>query len=197
MWAPYEKLHPMRTWMAALLGVLFGAGDQYLGSRSSYPWLTDVSLLSAPWLALPFVIGATQKSARRAILVGCIATATALIGYFVMTLSPVEGVHLDGTAPIIALLRSERMVELGALVTAPLYGYLGYRWHERRAWLSALLLAGALCLEPLATELVGRLPEFTTVWMAEIAVGVLVSLYFVRIGVRYRRGTTHSGATYT
>ncbi|MEO9180848.1 MAG: hypothetical protein ABI298_04265, partial [Acidimicrobiales bacterium] len=64
----------MRTWLAALLGAVFGAGDQYLGSRSGHPWLTDISLLSAPWLALPFVVGSLQKSVRRALIVGCAAT---------------------------------------------------------------------------------------------------------------------------
>lgn len=187
----------MRKWLAALVGVIFGAGDQYLGSRSSYPWLADVSLLSAPWLALPFVVGSTQKSAPRAMVVGCVATAAALVGYFVMTLNPFEGVHLHGAEPIVALLRSERMVELGAVVSAPLYGYLGYCWHETRAWLSALLLAGALCLEPLATGLVGRLPEFSMVWIGEIAVGVVVSLYFVRIGVLYRRRGARHGTIFT
>lgn len=187
----------MKTWSATLLGLIFGAGDQYLGSRSSYPWLSDLSLLSAPWLALPFVVGCTQRSARRAISVGCVAMAAALAGYFVMTLSTVEGVHLHGVAPIIALLRSELKVEIGALFTAPLYGYLGYRWHDSRAWLSALLLGGALCLEPLATSLVRPLPELSMVWIAEIIVGVVASLYFVHCGVSYRRGDNRLTTPFT
>ncbi len=187
----------MRTWLAALLGLIFGAGDQYLGSRSAHPWLSDISLLSAPWLALPFVVGCAQKSARRAIVVGCVAVATALVGYFVMTLSPVEGVHLHGAGPIIALLRSELAVELGAVITAPLYGYLGFRWSDTRAWLSAFLLGGALCLEPLATEFVDRLPAFSLVWMAEIILGVMVSLYFLRSGLLYRRGTIRHSASFS
>jgi hypothetical protein len=50
-----------------VLSALFGAADQYLGSlpgahlwAAQMPWLTDVSLLSAPWVLLPFLVGATH-----------------------------------------------------------------------------------------------------------------------------------------
>jgi hypothetical protein len=187
----------MNKWFAALLGLVFGAGDQYLGSRAGHPWLSDVSLLSAPWLALPFLVGSTQRTVRRAIVGGSVATVAALAGYFVMTLSPVEGVHLNGAAPIVALLRSELAVELGGVVTTPLYSYLGFRWRESRAWLSALLVAGALILEPLATALVGRLPGVSVVWIAEMTVGVVASFYFVRVGLRYRRRGPRDATTLT
>lgn len=181
---------------AVIVGALFGSVDQYLGSISHIPWLVEVSLLSAPWLVLPFVFGCTQVRATRAIQVGCVATATALLGYFVMTLTPMEGVHLHGSlGPVFGLLHSEDRVIVGAVVTSPLFGYLGYRWRTTRAWLSAAFVAGAICLEPLASAAVGRLPQFRAVWIAEISVGLVVGTYFGLTGWRYR--VTASGRSRT
>lgn len=174
--------------LAALAGVAFGGTDQYLGSLSAIPWLVESSLLSAPWLLLPFVFGCTQRSTKRAMLIGCVTTAFALIGYFAMTLSPVEGVHLHGSlAPVLALLRSERTVIVGSLVTAPLYGFLGFEWRTKKTWVSALLVGGAFCLEPLASAFVGRLPQRTEVWVAEVCLGVIVTGYLSWSRVHHRR----------
>ena len=46
--------------------------------------------MSAPWLVLPFVVGMTQERPRKATVLGFVATAGALIGYFAMTYSPME-----------------------------------------------------------------------------------------------------------
>jgi len=173
--------------VAVLVGAAFGSTDQYLGSISHIPWLGEVSLLSAPWLVLPFVFGCTQVRPRRAVLIGCVATAAALVGYFIMTLTPLEGVHLNGSiGPVLALLRSEAKVIVGGTITAPIFGYLGYRWRTTRAWLSASLVAGTICLEPLAAAAVGRLPQFSAVWIAELCIGFVTAAYFGFAGWRYR-----------
>lgn len=182
--------------VAVIVGALFGSVDQYLGSISHIPWLGEVSLLSAPWLVLPFVFGCTQVRALRAIHIGCVATAAALLGYFAMTLTPMEGVHLHGSLrPVFALLHSEDRVIVGAVVTAPLFGYLGCQWRRARAWLSAAFVAGAICLEPLASAAVGRLPQFRAVWIAEISVGLLVATYFGLTGWRYRVTASNRSST--
>ncbi len=84
--------------LVALIGFAFGAADQYLGSLRPLvalgPWTTAVSGMSAPWLVLPFLAGCSQVLPRRAMAAGLVATQAALFGYFVMTLSPVEGVAL-------------------------------------------------------------------------------------------------------
>jgi len=173
--------------IAVLVGAAFGSTDQYFGSISHIPWLGEVSLLSAPWLVLPFVFGCTQARPRRAVLIGCVATAAALVGYFIMTLTPLEGVHLNGNiGTILALLHSEAKVIVGGAITAPIFGYLGYQWRTTRAWLSASLVAGALCLEPLAAAAVGRLPQFGAVWIAELCIGSVAATYFGLAGWRYR-----------
>jgi hypothetical protein len=173
--------------LAVVIGGMFGTADQYLGSVSHIPWLVETSLLSAPWLVLPFVFGCTQRRLGRAMTIGCVATAAALLGYFIMTLTPVEGVHLNGSiGPILALLHSEARVILGGVVTGPLYGYLGFRWRTTRAWLSASLVAGAICLEPLAAAAVGHLPQFETVWITELTVGLIAAVYFAVTGWHFR-----------
>jgi hypothetical protein len=183
----------MVFFLAAIIGAGFGGADQYVGSLAANPWLVETSLLSAPWLTLPFVFGCTQRTPKRAIVIGCAATAFALIGYFVMTLSPVEGVHLHGVAPILDLVRSERTVIVGGVVTAPLYGLLGYEWRTKRTWISALLVGGAFCLEPLAAAAVGRLPQLTVVWVAELSFGIVVTAYLSWSRIRYRRSVTVPG----
>jgi hypothetical protein len=174
--------------LAVTVSAVFGGVDQYLGSISAIPWLPEISLLSAPWLVLPFIFGCRQRTPRRAIVIACVATTSALIAYFVMTLTPMENVHLNGSlGPVFALLHSEARVIVGAAVTSPLYGYLGFRWRTQRAWISAVLVGGAICLEPLASTSVGRLPQFPEVWVAQIVIGLSVSGYFIWRGKLHRR----------
>src|SRR5438067_5202898 len=104
--------------LALVLATLFGAGDQYLGSFSMHPWMADVSLLSAPWLVLAFLAGCTQREPRRAALLGIGCTLSALIGYGVMTLSPLENAH-PSVATVAAFVTSESQVVLGGVVTGP------------------------------------------------------------------------------
>jgi hypothetical protein len=138
--------------------------------------------MSAPWLVLPFVFGWTQERAARAALVGAVATGSALLGYFVMTLSPIEGVSLSNVN-VIDFVRSQEANIVGGVVTGPLFGWLGWRWRTERSWLSAVLVAGALCLEPVARVAVGRLGSPSLVWIAEVAIGISLAGYFVVSGV--------------
>jgi hypothetical protein len=162
--------------LALALAAIFGAGDQYLGSFSMHPWMADLSLLSAPWLVLAFAAGCTQREPRRAALVGLGCTLSALIGYGVMTLSPIENAHLTVTS-IRGFMISESRVFLGGLVTGPLFAWFGQRWRVQRAWLGALATAAALCLEPLVRIPAGREIRSGTVFLAEVALGVALAAY--------------------
>jgi ABC-type transport system involved in multi-copper enzyme maturation permease subunit len=162
--------------LALILAALFGAGDQYLGSFAMHPWMTDVSLLSAPWLALAFVAGSTQREPKRAAVLGIGCTFSALIGYGLMTLSPVENAHI-GTVAVAGFIRSSERVFIGGLLTGPLFGWFGYRWRVHRAWLGALATAAALCFEPLARSLAGDAIRSSTVLLTEVAVGIAIAAY--------------------
>src|SRR5205807_2575599 len=99
------------------------------------PWTVSVSQMSALWLLLPFALGCTQDRPRRAMVVGLVVTVSALVGYFAMTLSPVEGVALGRVpAGILPLLRSNLVVIVGGLVSGPGFGLLGQRWRLGRSW---------------------------------------------------------------
>jgi Family of unknown function (DUF6518) len=168
------------------LAALFGAGDQYLGSMSWIPWAADVSLLSAPWLVLAFVAGWTQSGARRAALLGFGCTACAFAAYGVMTLSPLENAQLTSTTAV-GFLHSEARVLVGGVLTGPLFGWFGQQWRTRRAWLGAIVTAGAVILEPLARIPAGREIRFRTVWIAEVAVGVAMAGYVAVARTRVAR----------
>jgi|ERR1019366_2449097 hypothetical protein len=172
-------------------GLVFGAGDQYLGTVHAANamgwWTMSVSLLSAPWLLLPFLVGSTQRQPRRAAAAGLIVTLSALAGYFVMTLSPMEGAHFSA-AGFQELLRSNQLNVIGGLVSGPLFGWLGYQWHASRWWPAAVIMAGALCLEPVAVSMAGRNGGRSgLVWTIEIVVGVAVGTWFF-VNARRRDG---------
>jgi hypothetical protein len=164
-------------------GLVFGAGDQYLGTvhavNAMGSWSISVSLLSAPWLILPFLVGATQERPRRAAVAGFVVTLSALAGYFAMTLSPIEGVHFS-LAALRGLLGTNQLNEIGGLVCGPFFGWLGNRWRARRSWLAAALVTGALCLEPIAVTVAGRNEGRSgLVWALEVVVGFAVGTWFL------------------
>jgi Family of unknown function (DUF6518) len=174
--------------VAGVVGFVFGGADQYLGSLFLLgPWTTAASSLSAPWLVLPFVFGASQAGQRRAMLAGLTAVMCALAGYFAMTLSPFESVPLSRfPSDLIHLVPGQLPWIVGGLVTAPLFGLLGQRWRTERSWISAAVLAATVCLEPVAEYAVGRLDSPNLVWLIEICVGGSLAAYFAYARVTYR-----------
>jgi hypothetical protein len=185
---------PMVFFLAVLLGLVFGAADQQLGTLTAElgPWTSTAAQMSAPWLVLPFLLGLTQPDARRAAVLGLVVTASALLGYFAMTYSPLE-IHpwtLDRfTSGMVAVTTSgyNPLYILGGLVTGPLFGLLGQRWRLRRSWVSAAIVTGALCLEPLARWAAGQLMTPVPVWAAEVAFGVVVAALFANALMARRR----------
>jgi len=174
---------------AIVVGLVFGGADQYLGSLITVgPWTVQVSQMSAPWLILPLAFGFTQRDPGRAALAGLLATGAALTGYFAMTLSPVEGVALRGAvAGLPGLIGSNLENIVGGAVTAPLCGLIGQRARTGRWWPAAALVAGALCLEPVARTATGRLYPPDYVWQAEVAAGLAVAVWAVVTAAASRR----------
>jgi hypothetical protein len=171
--------------LAVLVGLAFGAADQQLGSISGLgQWTSTVAQISAPWLLLAFVVGMTQSSSRRAMVLGLAVTLAALLGYFAMTYGPLEihpwsfGRFADGMVAITTRGWYNPMYILGGLVTGPLFGLLGQRWRVRRSWLSAAIVAGVFCLEPLARWTAGHLMPPAAVWTAEVASGAVIAALF-------------------
>lgn len=176
----------MRVAIALFLSAVFGAVDQYLGSLegSGHAWAAgwgaDVSLLSAPWILLAFAAGATQRDPKRAALLGLACTYAALVGYGVMTLSPVEHAHMTFVT-IRGFVYSERNVFIFGIFTGPLFGWFGQQWRSGKMLAGALLVAAAFCLEPLAKRFSLNPIRETSVIVAEIVAGLaLVAAVLVR-----------------
>jgi hypothetical protein len=167
-----------RALLVIALAAIFGGADQYLGSLAGHPSATAVSLLSAPWLLVAFVAGWTQPTPKRAVVFGVLCTLAALGGYWLMTLSPLEGAHLS-LRLIRGLIISQVVLVVGAFVVGPLFGWLGNRWRNDRWRIGALALAAAVCLEPLAHAAVGSAIRSPVVWGGEVALGLIMTAYVV------------------
>lgn len=178
----------MRAVLLLAGSFVFGALDQYVGSVPSwFAWGISASQLSAPWLLIAFVGGWSAARPRRAIVLGFACTYAALLGYALMTLSPIEGAHLDWAA-FVGFCRSSWQTVVGGLVTGPLFGWFGHRWRVARAWIGAALTAAAFCLEPLA-ESVGRpgLIRSTIVNTVEVLAGLAMLGYVAVVLLAVRR----------
>jgi hypothetical protein len=180
--------------VTAAIGLVFGALDQMLGTLWSTShlgvWTESVSLMSAPWLALPFLAGWRTPDRRRPVLLGLVVTLAALCGYFILTLSPFEGVSAS-QIHIAGFVRSQLHVIVPGVVTGPLFGWLGNLWRTSRSWLSAAVVVVAFCGEPLVRWLVRQPIPVTRVASAEVAIGLAAAAYFTlnRRSWRRRAGT--------
>ena len=176
--------------IAVVAGLVFGAVDQFLGTLHFGPWGWTVSGMSAPWLVVPFLAGMTQERRRRAMALGLVVTMAALAGYFAMSNSPMEGAPLNRFFDRVVTMVSTGYNPLwivGGILTGPLYGFLGHRWRVARSWISAVLVTGALCLEPLARKVAGMLSGPPLVWGAEVVLGPVAAVLLVLMIVTSRR----------
>jgi hypothetical protein len=178
-----------RSVIPIALAAAFGAADQFLGARAWIvgSWAIGASLLSAPWLLVAFAAGWAQPTARRAVTLGFVCTLTALLGYWAMTLSPIEGAVVT-LRSVGGLLVGQSTFAIGAVVTGPIFGWLGYRWGTRRDRLSGLAAALVVCFEPLAHALAGPAVSLNGVWETEVMAGLLMAIYAITVSQRHATG---------
>jgi Family of unknown function (DUF6518) len=171
-----RRLRRLASVLILAAALAFGALDQYIGSLYSN-FATAVSGMSAPWLLLPFAVGAVQATRRGSAWTGLAATWLAVTGYVVMIDSPMEGAHPSARL-LAATAHSQWPWFLGGLISGPVYGVLGYLWRARRSWISAVLAAIPVLLEPLVNRLGFRPSIDLTASYAEAAIGLGLALYF-------------------
>jgi Family of unknown function (DUF6518) len=134
---------------------------------------------SAPWLLLPFVAVLYSRitSIRRGVVTGVLASMTALCGFYVANAFVLDlGPHswLDD---ISLTVKAGRLFFALAVVSGPSFGALGARWNRTRSRWLAVLIAGLLVVEPLASWLYGLMgrvayANVAVVWAGEITVGL-------------------------
>jgi hypothetical protein len=163
----------------------FGAVDQYIGSLYSQ-FATAVSVMSAPWLLLPFAAGAFQLSWRRAAWLGLASTWLAVAGYVLMIDSPMEGVHLTPQV-LAATTYSQWIWFAGGAVSGPAYAAAGYFWRAHRSWLCAALATLPVLLEPAVHGLGLRPSPDPAAGYAEVAAGLALAGIFAGLIARARR----------
>jgi Family of unknown function (DUF6518) len=102
--------------------------------------------LSTPYLVLAFVAGTTYARLGAGALAGLTATASALLGYYLVSAAVVGE---------LAVFSSNRGYLQGGVVTGLAFGALGAWWGQRRE-LSATIVAGVLLMaEPLVLLALG------------------------------------------
>jgi len=175
------------SFVVVIAAFAFGAADQYVGSLGGHgvAWAAQVSLLSAPWLVLAFLAGCTQRAPRPAAVLGLGATLAALLGYLLMTLSPIEQATLS-IRGVEGFVRSDPFVFLGGAFTGPLFGWFGQQWRVQRAWAGALVSAAMVCLEPAIRDLAGQAITSRRVALAEVGAGLALAAYFAVAARRWR-----------
>jgi len=172
--------------LVVVAGAVLGAADQYAGSLY-LPIATAVSLMSAPWLLLPFCFGCTQIRGRAGGAVGLTVTLAALAGYWTMTVSPVEGVPLSQfSRGFVTVAHGDARLLLAAVITGPVCGLLGQRWRTRRWPVSAVVAAGGLLLEPV-TRVMNLENGPPLAYFLELAAGALAVAYFAAAMARSGR----------
>lgn len=223
-WNPGPHLFPagrgavMGVVVALAVAFAFGAVDQYLGALH-FPFLTEVSGMSAPWLLVPFLAGAFQAGVRRAAVVGFGATWLAVLAYVLMIVSPWEGTHL-GPRPaglvgswnqltlhlFLVTVASQWLWFAAGLVTGPVYGWLGYRWHAWGSAAAALVAVAPVMLESAARWLVASLapanlnglisfsPSIRPAALAETVLGLALTVALITATVRARASSAASVA---
>jgi hypothetical protein len=143
--------------------MLFGACVQWIGALDS-AFLTQVSKgLSALWLVIPFAVGASMPTRRRAALMGMAATCAALIGYVLMIVSPMEGTHLGPAPPgthgtwnqltfnlLVHVIASQGQWFIFAIIAGPVFAVCGYFFWCQGRFVCAIPLTLSFAVEPCA-----------------------------------------------
>ena len=152
-----------RTALAAVgplaAAVAFGTAERLLSLEHS-SFLAAIGGLTAPWLLLPFLVGAARPRREGNALLGLACVWLAIVacsagaetgGDLAGPLAPGRIVSYPGAFGL-----SHLPVLLGAAVSGPVYALLGQRWRVSRSWLPALAATAPLMLEPAARWLASR-----------------------------------------
>lgn len=172
--------HLRRLGPLLLCAVAFGAGAAVLKGNGS--GIRDaLGNVSAPWLLLPFVVGAAAGRGKTLIgaVTGLILSLIALASFYVAN----SFVLQLGPHPWVVDLRlavdGGRRFFLLALLSGPVFGALGTWWRRTGLVVIPLAVAALFILEPIA-QLALRSSGSGAVGAGEILVGTLAAVLIIR-----------------
>jgi hypothetical protein len=183
----------MRRRTLVLLGASFVFGAALAAVKGQGADVRDaVGNMSAPWLLVPFLAGASRPGWFRGAALGLAATVAALAGFYAA-----ESLILDlGPHPWLVDLeltfRAGRIYFVQGIVSGPIFGALGGLWATKKSAAIGVLIALLFVAEPLAVWLYerrtgpaggpGSLTHYPALWMTEVAVGVVAAVWMIRHG---------------
>jgi hypothetical protein len=193
---PPQRWSSTRT-IALILAVSVVFGVVMAWIKGNGAGLSDaVGNISAIWLLLPFLAGATADGRRVVVgaLFGLLATLAALTGfYFAESFVLDLGQHPWLTDLSLTMGAITYYAEWG-LITGPIFGALGLWWRRRRSVAAAGLIGAVFVLEPMAWWLYDMrigggsaypVPGYPALWLSEIAIGVGCFVLLRRIARRH------------
>jgi hypothetical protein len=179
---------------AVSFGLLMAAiKGQGAGARDAF------GNISAPWLLLSFLAGASFPRVRVAALVGLGAAFTALCAFYAA-----ESVILDlgphsWMSDLNLTVRAGRGYFLEAMVSGPIFGSLGGVWAKRRSAAAAAFVALLFVCEPLVVWLyqrrtggsggTGLLTHYQWMWISEVLLGLTAAALIAAFAIK-RAGTS-------
>jgi len=182
--------------VSAVLGVLvaaaaFGMVEQWAGAqwagggRSGV--VTALGGMTAPWLVLPFLAGASRASRRSARVLGSAVTLVALAGFLVANAGSVQNFLASPSTDFLSMVLNSWY--LGAVVSGLAYASLGYRWRVTRSWRPTLAVTAPVMLEPalrwwLSSRGMLIWAPYAPVAWAEALVGLALTAAAIKIGLR-------------
>jgi hypothetical protein len=185
-----------------VVAVLFGAVERLLSLGHS-PLLGAVAGMTAPWLLLPFLVGAARPRREGNALLGIACVWLAIVacsagaetgGDLIGHLTPARFLGYFGAFGL-----SHLPVLLGAAVSAPVYAVLGHRWRVSRSWLPALAATAPLVLEPaarwLASQSVLFWAGYPPVAWAETLTGLVLTAAAIVVSARVGSARVWPGRT--
>ena len=173
----------------AIGGALFGAAVSHIPSPDD-PALFWIGNFSAPWVMLPFLSGRAQRSWLWAAGAGLVADVACVIGFYAafLTMDPAR-LGMPSSAGV-----ADRLLTgisnwatfiapwvVLAMATGLVYGLLGCWWGRSRSLVAAAAVVAPFAAEPWLWRMYrGFLPGPGSLWLGEIAVGLVVVAWLLR-----------------
>ncbi len=205
---PSQPSHRATLLRNCLLLVAFVVGGGVFGRAISLiPSPSDVTMfwvsnLSSPWLVLAFLAGWSQRARLWAAGTGALADVASIVGFYGQFLfidtHPLPG-PLSRSTPILIRLQYNLSQWLHfvapwiliAIVTGAAYGLLGHWWGRRRSLVAGALVALPFIAEPWLWRIrTGYYQDPLILWIVEVAVGVALLVWVIRIWATQHRQLT-------